>query len=119
MTVSEQIKSFLDFVDDNRHLYELSLENMKKEEKRLQDFLHAIEFESNAKERSKICTKLHNSRKSRRHYKDLVEVSEPVARFFQDPQNKKTLDKMTQLLGTVRRVEEYHQNRQYYPRVKD
>ena len=64
--VSEKIKLFLDFVDESRNLYSLSLEAMKKEEKKLQDFLHAIEFETNVKERSKICTKLHLSRKSRR-----------------------------------------------------
>lgn len=117
---SEQIKAFMDFVEDSRKVYNLSLEAMKKEEKKLQDFLHAIEFEPNAKERSKICTKLHQSRKARRAYKDLVETNEPIVRFFfQDSQNKKTLDKMTQLLGEVRKVEKYHRERQYYPRVKE
>lgn len=116
---SEQIKAFLDSVEDSRKVYNLSLEAMKKEEKKLQDFLHAIEFEPNAKERSKICTKLHQSRKARRGYKDLVEINEPIIQFFQDSQNKKTLDKMTQLLGNVRRVEKYHRERTYSPRVKE
>lgn len=116
---SEKIKNFLDFVEESRLLYNHSLENMKKEDKKLQDYLHAIEFESNVKERSKICTKLHQSRQNRRRYKDLVELSEPVIQFFQDPQNKKTLDKMTQLLGNVRRIEKYHRERTYIPRVKE
>lgn len=116
---SEKIKLFLDFVDESRNLYSLSLEAMKKEEKKLQDFLHAIEFETNVKERSKICTKLHLSRKSRRAYKDQVEIYEPIVRFFQDPQNKKTLEKMKQLLGEFRRTEKYHQDRTYITRVKE
>ena len=33
--------------------------------------------------------------------------------------NKKTLDKMVQLLGKIRKVEKYHRERAYYPRVKE
>ena len=113
---SETVKLFLDFVDESRTLYSQSLEEMKREERKQQDYLHQIEFESNSKERTKICTKLHRSRQVRRRYKDAVESCEPVVRFFQDSQNKKTLDKMTQLLGELRRVEKYHQNRTYRQR---
>ena len=113
---SETVKLFLDFVDESRTLYSQSLEEMKREERKQQDYLHQIEFESNSKERNKICTKLHRSRRERRRYKDAVESCEPVVRFFQDSQNKKTLDKMTQLLGELRRVEKYHQNRTYRQR---
>ena len=117
--VSENIKVFLDFVDESRRIYAVSLDNMHLEEKKLQDFLHAIEFESSAKERSKICTKLHRSRKARRDYKDMVEEYEELVKFFQDPQHKKTLDQMTNLLGRVRKVEKYHRERRYFPRVKE
>lgn len=113
---SEAVKLFLDFVDESRTLYSQSMEEMKKEERKQQDYLHQIEFESNAKERNKVCTKLHQSRRERRRHKDVVESCEPVVRFFQDTQNKKTLDRMTQLLGELRRIEKYHQNRTYRPR---
>lgn len=116
---SETLKLFLDFVEESRTLYSKSLEEMKKEERRQQDYLHQIEFESNSKVRNKICTKLHRSRLERRRYKDMVEVCEPVVQFFQQAQNKRTLDKMTQLLGELRRVEKYHQNRSYRPRVPE
>ena len=33
--------------------------------------------------------------------------------------HKKTLDHMTQLLGKVRKVEQYHEKRIYIPRVKE
>lgn len=117
--VSEGIKQFTDFVKENSKLYQIALENMKTEDKRLQDFLHAIEFESNAKKRSKICTKLHRSRVERRKYKDIVEEREEIVIFFSDPQHKKTLDQLSQLLGKVRKAEKYHKDRTYYPRVKE
>ena len=117
--VSQEIKRFLDFVSESRSLYNMALTNMKDEEKKLQDFLHAIEFESNSKERSKICTKLHQSRLERRRNKDMVEELEEIVKFFQEPQHKKTLDQMTQLLGKVRKIEKYHAERTYYPRVKE
>ena len=117
--VSEEIKRFLDFVEESKKLYAYSQESMSKEDKKVQDFLHAIEFEPSAKERSKTCTKLHISRQNRRKYKDAVEEREEVVKFFQDPQHKKTLDQMTQLLGRVRKVENYHADRTYYPRVKE
>lgn len=114
--VSDQIKQFLDFVDNSKKEYTYSLEQMKQEEKKLQDFLHAIEFEPLAKERSKICTKLHESRQQRRRYKDIVEEREEIVKFFSDPQHQKTLNQLTQLLGKVRKVEKYHADRTYYPR---
>lgn len=92
---------------------------MKKEEARTQDLLHAIEFETNVRERSKICTRLHHSRNERRRNKDIVEVTEEIVKFFAEPQHKKTLDQMRQLLGRVRKVEKYHKDRTYFPRVKD
>lgn len=116
---SEEIKKFLDFIDECRRLHAIAVDGMKKEEKKLQDFLHAIEFETNSKERSKICTKLHQSRLERRRNKDIVEELEEIVKFFQEPQHKKTLDQMTQLLGKVRKIEKYHAERTYYPRVKE
>lgn len=117
--VSEEIKRFLDFVEENRSIYGMAMESMKQEDKKLQDFLHAVEFEASAKERSKICTRLHKSRNARRRYKDTVEEREGLVEFFQDPQHKKPLEQLRQLLGRVRKVERYHADRTYTPRVRE
>ncbi len=117
--VSDDIKKFLDFVEETRSQHSMAVSSVRHEEKRLQDFLHAIEFETSGKERNKICTKLHRSRNERRKYKDIVEETEKVVQFFEDPQHKRTLEKMKQLLGDVRKVEKYHENRTYIPRVKE
>ena len=106
--VSEEIKSFLDFVEESRKLHAYALEQIKLEEKR-----------PSCKERSKLSTRLHKCRKDRRRFKDMAEEREEVVKFFQDPQHKKTLDHMTQLLGKVRKVEQYHEKRIYIPRVKE
>lgn len=117
--VSENIKFFLDFVEESRKLHEFALNQIKLEEKRQTDLLHAIEFEPSYKERSKLSTRLHKCRRDRRRFKDMAEEREEIVKFFQDPQNKKTLDHMTQLLGKVRKVEQYHEKRIYIPRVKE
>lgn len=117
--VSDEIKHFLDFINQSQKNYASAIEAMHLEEKRQQDLLHAIEFAPTAKERSKICTKLHKSRQERRRQKDTVEELEELVKFFQEPQHKKTLDQMTQLLGRIRKVEKYHAERQYKPRVPE
>ena len=55
----------------------------------------------------------------RRKYKDIFEETDDVVRFFREPQHKKTLDQMRQLLGAVRKVEKYHENRHYINRIKE
>lgn len=116
--VSDEIKAFLDFINESKKLYAYAVDRVTEEEKRQMDLIHAIEFENSCKERSKLSTKLHGCRLDRRRYKDILEEREEIVKFFQDPQHKKTLDQLTQLLGKVRKVEKYHSNRTYYPRVK-
>ena len=115
---SENIKAFLDFLRECQTEYNSAYEAVGIEDKRTQDLLHAIEFEPQAKERSKICTKLKASRMTRRENKDAVEELEPIVELLNDPMAKKTMDKLTQLLGRVRKVEEYHDKRTYIPRVE-
>lgn len=114
---SENIKAFLDFIRECQSEYNSAYETVGTEDKRTQDLLHAIEFEPLAKERSKICTKLKTSRMTRRENKDAVEELEPIVELMSDPMAKKTIDKLTQVLGKVRKVEEYHERRSYTPRI--
>ncbi len=71
----------------------------------------------NCRERSKIATQLVANRQARRNYKDAVEELEPIVDFFEDPQNKNLMKKMSELLGQIRKVESYHQRRFYVPKV--
>ncbi len=117
--VSEQIKSFLDFVDECRELNSMAYSGVGEEDRRHQDLIHAIEFEDDPDEIARIGRRLHQSRVERRVYKDLFEVTDPVVQFSKDPQNKRALDSARQLLGKVRKVEKYHENRVYIPRIKE
>lgn len=119
MEVAQSLKSFLDFVDECHSLNSMTKNGISTEEKRQQDLLHAIEFETNGKKRGPIDTKLHKCRVARRGYKDTFEVTEEVVKFFREPQHKKTLDHMRQLLGSIRKVEEHQKNRFYIPRIKE
>lgn len=115
---SEQITNFLNFIAAAQSHYKFCKEEQEKQEDLTQDFLHSLELDGlNYGERSKLATKLVTNRKDRRYYKDRVEELEPIVAFFSDPQNKKMLDKLQQVLGQVRKQENYHKDRTYTPKI--
>lgn len=118
MLPSGILKMFLDFVENAKSDYNYNLEAMKNEERVTQDYLHKLELEGlNCRERSKIATQLVLNRQARRKYKDCVEELEPIIEFFEEPQNRRLINNMSQLLGQVRKVENYHKNRFYVPKA--
>ena len=115
---SEYISEFLNFVSEAQSHYKFCYEEMETQDKLTQDYLHMLELDDlKCSERSKLATKLAINRKDRRYYRDRVEELEPIVRFFEDPQNKKVLDKLKEVLGQTRKAENYHKNRIYIPRV--
>ena len=115
---SEYLSEFLNFIREAQSHYKFCGDEMHTQETLTQDYLHKLELdELNCAERSKIATKLAVNRKDRRYYKDRVEELEPIVSFFADQQNKKAFDGLTQVLGQVRKQEDYHKNRTYIPRV--
>lgn len=115
---SEYISEFLNFIAEAKRQYPLYLEAVKEQDKLTQDYLHSLELDGLKRdERSKVATKLVINRKDRRYYKDRIEEIEPIVQFFDESQNKKVLDKLTQILGVTRKNEAYHNNRTYIPRV--
>ncbi len=117
--ISEQIKSFLDFIDECRELNSMAYSGVGEEDKRHQDLTHAIEFEHDPEKIDRIGRRIHQNRIERRVYKDIYEITSPVVEFARDPQNKKTLDLARQLLWKVRKVESRQENRFYVPRIKE
>ena len=117
---SYAIQEFLNAIRDFKNKYQIAYDAVGIEDKRLQDLLHELEFTENSNSKNKVATKLKNSRKVRRTNKDTVLLLENLVLFFEDPQNKKVLDQLTQLLGKQRKVEEkiILSDRKYYPRVK-
>ena len=115
---SQYISEFLNFTSSAQAHYRFCVEEMQKQDKLTQDYLHSLELDDLKRdERSKLATKLAINRKDRRYYKDRVEELQPIVDFFADPQNKKVLDKLTNVLGACRKMENYHKDRIYVPKV--
>lgn len=117
---SEELQSFLNFVARSQDEYQSAYQSVNKEDRRLQDLLHMIELSQGAKERNSAAKRLKESRNERRRNKDITLMNEEIVKFFEDPQNKKALNQLTQLLGRQRKQEKMLTGEHtYYPRVND
>lgn len=116
---SEIITEFLNEIDRSKDEYFVAAQKVQEENKRQQDLLHDIEFTTNSRERNKLCTKLHKSRKERRYWKDIEEETKIISDFAEDPGVKTTLNRMKQMLGQLRKMEGYHTDRTYVRRIQD
>ena len=99
-------------------MYREAFDAVHREDLRLQDLVHEMEFAANKAERGRVATKLQRSRKLRRKNKDIVKKYELAVNFLAEQGTKTTLKKMRQLLGKQRTVEEYLAGeRVYKPRA--
>lgn len=104
---SDVIKNFLDYLVTCQKEYQAACTEMFAEDKKVQDFLHAIEFENNCKERNKITTRWHISRNRRRSAKDRSLELERVAKFYTDKANKPFIDKLRSMVRDQKKEEEW------------
>lgn len=117
---SEVLQGFLDYIDQIKAEYQSAREAVGKEDKRLQDLLHELEFAEDKAARNKVTTKFQRSRRERRRYKDEVQRLELLIDFFDSQNHKTTINKMRNLLGAQRKREEYlNGERHYKPRVEE
>lgn len=67
-----------------------------------------------------MATKFQRSRRERRRKKDEAMRLELIVQFFEEPQNRKVLNNLRQLLGRQRKQEAFlNGKREYKPRVKE
>ena len=112
------LEEFLNAVAASKQEYQYAYDAVNEEDRRLQDLLHEVEFAPNKAERNRSATKLQQSRRRRREYKDMVKKNEKLAKFFEEPKNWETLNRMRQLLGQQRKEEESRASeRTYKPRM--
>ena len=115
---SNYLSEFLSFISEAQSHYKFCIDEMETQDKLTQDFLHSLELDDlKCKERSKLATQLSINRKDRRYFKDRIEELEPIVKFFDEPQNKRVLDKLTNVLGEIRKAERYHKYRTYIPKT--
>ena len=115
---SEQLKDFLNLINNVESEYQYYSDLLSNEDKITQDLLHKLELENTGyKERNKIATVLATCRKDRRFYKDQIEELQPLHDFLNDQKHKQSIEQLKQVLGKIRKAEDYHKNRCYYPRI--
>lgn len=117
-TPAESLEEFLNVVDHCYQEYQMAQEAVSREDKRLQDLLHELEFAKEKGERNRVATKFQSSRRERRKHKDIIKRNELVVKFFEEKPHRDTLNKLRQLLGRQRKEEEYlSSERIYKPRA--
>lgn len=117
---SEVLKEFLDYMKDCQKEYQICMVEVHKHDKRVQDFLHGLEFAENRQERNRIATQVSQSRKDRRRLKDRAKLLEECAKFYGDRSNKQFFDRMQGLIEKQKKEEEFlESDRVYKPRGGD
>lgn len=120
MKPSEVLQEFLDYMKDCQREYQICMVEVHKHDKRVQDFLHGLEFAENRQERNRIATQVSQSRRERRKLKDRAHLLEECARFYGDKSNKQFFDKLRSLVVKQEKEEEFlESDRVYKPRAGD
>ena len=115
---AKALEEFLNAVAASKQEYQYAYDAVNEEDRRLQDLLHEMEFAPNKAERNRSATKLQQSRRRRREYKDMVKKNEKLVKFFEEQKNREILNRMCQLLGQQSKEEEYlASERTYKPRM--
>ena len=111
------IETFLNFIDQCKTDYQSAYDAVGDYDKLQQDLLHEMEFARDKAERNRVATKMHRCRVDRRKNKDAVQELDDIVRFFNEMNNRNTVNKLKQLLGRQRKTEEYlESDRVYKPR---
>lgn len=115
---SEIVTEFLNFLEAASCEHESAYVEVGEEDRRVQTFLHDIEFAPNKNERNKICTRLQQSRRTRRKAKDRAMLYENIHKFFKDKQNQGMIKALRRMQNEQSTVEKYlFGNREFKNRV--
>ena len=115
---SEVLSEFLATIKSYQEEYEAAKAIVQEEEAKQQDFWHALEFEQNNKQRSKIATTIHKSRVRRREAKDRMQMLEKVVQFARREQTKLLFREIKGLVKEQTAIEErLHSKREWKPRT--
>lgn len=127
MINSKNIEAFLNFYDKANAEYNTAYTKVNQCDRLTQDLLHKLELDTlTCGEKNKVATQLKYCRKDRRYWKDIVEELEPFVQLFNAVEstkknevefNKRFINLLRNVLGSIRRQESYHANRHYKPRV--
>ena len=116
---SEIISSFLKLIDSVSKEYQIAFDMVGEKDKETIDFMHEVELKKlKQNEKAKMMTMLVEIRKERRYWKNKVDEYQSLNELLNDKEFKKTIEQLKQVLGKVRKAENYLEDRKYKPRVK-
>lgn len=114
---SEYIADFLGFLRQSQEDYSIAKSMDSDMEKETQDILHRIELEENSyHEYAKLSRGMREVRQKRREAKDRWSQLEPVVNWVAE--HEETIKSMEKLLGEVRKIERFEENRYYIPKTE-
>lgn len=117
---SEIIANATDFIIKAADKYNCNSEIVTKCNKLVCDIEHELELgDYNRDGLAKLAREIRDAKRERRKAKDIVEELQPVMDFMNEPQNRKLISNLQELVGAIRKVEKYHEHRFYTPRVRD
>lgn len=128
LKVSKRLENFINFYEEAISTYRYAFDMVNKCDKLKCDLLHKIElglFEDKNEEK-RIQTQLKYCLKDRRYYKDRVEELEPFVELFYNKNKERDIEtrayvtcmnNIKNTLGSVRKMEDYHKERTYKPRI--
>lgn len=115
---SEIISSFLKLIDSVSKEYQIAFDMVGEKDKETIDFMHEVELNKlKQNEKAKMMTRLVEIRKERRYWKNKVDEYQSLNELLNDKEFKKTIEQLKQVLGKVRKAENYLEDREYKPRV--
>lgn len=115
---SEVLDEFLAWVEECQQDYHSAKSIIAEEELKEQDFWHLLEFTAKCEERSKIATIIHESRLRRRHYKNEMEILEPLVMLLRKEPTKTVIKAFKTASQTLKMKEEHFASpaKEYKPR---
>lgn len=128
LNVSTYIEQFCRFYNNSKTMYDYYYGRVNDCDKLKCDIEHKLELGlyTDRNEMNRLNTMLRNCLKERRYYKDRVEELEPFVMLFVDDKNnrdniaamfRKCINQLSESLGKVRKMENYHTSRTYKPRI--
>ena len=115
---SQDIKNIIASFEEAKKDYLWAYEQVGLLDKETQDILHNIELiQLTPSERGRLATRLRKVRILRRENKNIVEINEPVYLFLDSDNGRSMLNLLRELLGKIRKIEEYHRTRVYKMRT--
>lgn len=117
---SEIIADFIKLTEATKKEYESAKDFVDQKDKELSDIVHKAELNSlKQSEKSKLMTELQYNRRDRRYWKNKVDEFQPLYEALCNNKELKTaIEQLKQILGKVRKAENYLENRTYKPKAR-